>query len=410
MFVMQTRIPHHSDVHPRRGLLTPAIAVALLVVMAATALVLDRLWLESARIEMTTAAEASALAAGKQLATEESLRANDDGLRDLESARQLAAEIAAQNLVAGQPVSLADPATGDIRFGQSVWNRDLAVRRFVETEYRPTSVVVTLRRTRAGDNPVALFVSGLTGQPAGDVTVRVEATIDNRVRGVRPFPGARVPAVPLAILEQDPTGNRSDTWEAAIEQRGGQDQYRCNPETGQITAEPDGIPELILRTGIDADSSTAPNARLVDLGTSFQSDRLESQIRHGWTAEHLAAFGGELAFDGVPILLPARTESSESICAGFDALIGQARICLLYTAGESAGTGAAGQISCDRLVAIRVLDVRWTSHNSCEVIVQPGVVTTRTAMLTGDGPDFEQISSAGRTERNRYIYKLHLSR
>ncbi len=43
----------------RRGFTTPAVAIALLVVMAGLALVLDRLWLDTADLELTTAAEAA---------------------------------------------------------------------------------------------------------------------------------------------------------------------------------------------------------------------------------------------------------------------------------------------------------------------------------------------------------------
>ena len=44
----------------RRGSLVPAVAVALAVVGAFMAVVLDRLWIDAARMELLTAAEAAA--------------------------------------------------------------------------------------------------------------------------------------------------------------------------------------------------------------------------------------------------------------------------------------------------------------------------------------------------------------
>ena len=215
----------------RRGFITPLIAVALLVVMAAIALVLDRLWLDAAMVELTGTAESSALAAGRQLAGDDLLRPGKASQHRIDQARQAAARIAERNLVAGHPVTLDTDPDGDIRFGRLVLDQESGRTKFLQTRSNPSTVVVTAKRTRSRNNPLALLFAQLTRQPAGDVATRVEATIDNRVIGVRPFDGVAVPGFPLAILKSDPEGKRKDTWDAAIEQRCGQDRYSFDVRT-----------------------------------------------------------------------------------------------------------------------------------------------------------------------------------
>ncbi len=102
----------------RRGFTTPAVAIALLVVMAGLALVLDRLWLDTADLELTTAAEAAALAAASELANDDLLKLNAVPELRFERARAAAAWIASQNLVAGSPVVLNTDPEGYIRLGR----------------------------------------------------------------------------------------------------------------------------------------------------------------------------------------------------------------------------------------------------------------------------------------------------
>src|SRR5262245_51018624 len=86
---------------PRRGFTTPAVAIALLIAMCGLALILDRLWLDAADLELTTAAEAAALGAASALANDDLLRINADPELRQDDARNAAAWIASQNTVAG---------------------------------------------------------------------------------------------------------------------------------------------------------------------------------------------------------------------------------------------------------------------------------------------------------------------
>ncbi|MFP6765498.1 MAG: hypothetical protein VB858_17855, partial [Planctomycetaceae bacterium] len=226
--------------------MAPAAIMALVVVIAGVALVLDQLWLDAASVELQTAAESAALAAGGELATDDLLKLNFSRENILQRARQKATEIAATNQIAGRPVQLDDSIAGDIRFGRVVVQSSSGREVFVETDFQPTSVATRAEHSRSQNNPVALFLNGLTGKTGGDVTAIAEASLDNRLIGLQPLDGVPIPALPLAILKSDLDGRNLETWDSAIVNRQGHDQFSYHEDTGEISSEPDGIPEIRL--------------------------------------------------------------------------------------------------------------------------------------------------------------------
>ena len=150
--MMVQRITHRRCFNNRRGMLTPMIAFALVVVMAAVALLLDRLWLDAAAVELVTCAEASALAAAGELANDDLLQTHFDSKRRITAARRAAVDVAYQNRVCGSPVTLDSSASGDVRFGRLVLDPETGETRFLETIHDPTSVMVTGRKTKSRNN------------------------------------------------------------------------------------------------------------------------------------------------------------------------------------------------------------------------------------------------------------------
>jgi hypothetical protein len=438
-----TPMPAQRTRDSRRGFTTPAVAVALLVTMAGLALILDRLWLDAADLELTTAAEAAALAAASELASDDLLRLDADPELRFERARASAAWIASQNLVAGDPVVINTDPEGDIRLGRLVADDQSGQVQFQATSKNPTTAVVTALRTRRSSNPVGLFVSGVTGQPHGDIASRVEASVDNRVTGVRPQEGTPVPAFPLAIWLRDPAGQRVDTWETQIEARRGPDEFGYDPVDRRVYRGSDGIPEIVLHSQARQQPSANSNVLIVDLGTRLNDRALGEQFRSGWSVQDLASFDGELRVTAsAPALLRASAELRHADREALDELIGEPRICMLYSTAMPSGTGAELQATCVRLVAIRVLAVRDQGDGSCDLVVQPCIVKTRTAVLDVPSPystdgmiavqpySTATDSSAARSTNssgtttgtttpgvnktatdtgNPYIYKLHLT-
>lgn len=401
----------------RRGFTTPAIAIALLVCMAGLALVLDRLWLDAADLELTTAAEAAALAAASELANDDTLKLSADPELRIERARASAAWIASQNLVAGSPVILSTDPERDIRLGRLTEDSQTGQVQFSETTQNPTTAVVTALRTRQNSNPVNLFVAGVTGQPQGDVATRVEASVDNRIAGVRPQPGTPVPALPLAIWWRDPAGLRLDTWENRIDLRMGTDLYAYDSITHAVTSGSDGIPEMVLRSQPRGSQASNTNVLVVDVGSGLNDASLQRQFASGWTADDLDSLGGQLCVTiAAPATLAASPTLPHSDRESLDTLIGQPRICLLYSGTTSSGNGSSIQATCMQLVAVRIMAVRDQNDGSCEVVVQPCVVKTKTALLNVTSPYSTDSVILGNPTKsvttspgNPYIYKLQLT-
>ncbi len=274
-------IGQSNHVHRRDGFITPFVVFALLVVMCCLALVFDRLWLDSTVVELTRGAEAAALRAAKGLASDDRLLKEVDARARIQTARTAAANIAVQNLVAGDPLVLDTSPQGDIRFGRLIEHSETGLTVFLETLNNPTSVVVTAERSRGRGNPIALIFKQLTRQSAGDAVARAEATIQNRIVGVRPFDGVHVPGLPMAILKKAAAGERQDTWDVQIEQRQGKDRYSYNEQAKQVVLSPDGIPEIVLKGYSWQSQPQAANVLLVDLGSDLRDDVLSRQIRNG---------------------------------------------------------------------------------------------------------------------------------
>jgi hypothetical protein len=388
----------------RRGLTTPLVAAALLVAMAGLALILDRLWLQAAQVELTTASEAAALAAARTLAGDDRLRGDVDQALLVNRALAAAAGLAARNTVAGTPVTL-DLSTDDVQFGRFVTTEETGERQFLQTDAEPTHVLVTAHRSRSRGNPVALFIGELTRQSWGDVVGQAEAGLDNRLVGVRPFAGAPVPALPLAIWQVDPSGQRTDTWQAAIEQREGKDEYGYDAASQQVTTEADGIPELTLRSQPRTGTSNRVNLQVLDLGTGFDEESLRRQFTTGWIAGDLETWNGELRLSASQngeqssgLELPSTPVMQSAERDALESLLGEPRICLLYSQLVAPAQSQQTRTTCVEFVAIRVLAVRDLSDGGAELVVQPTVMTTRTALT-------DQVA-----EGNSYIHRLTLTK
>lgn len=178
----------------------PAIAVALVAILGGAALVVDRLWLDTAHTELRTAAEAAALAAGRELANDDLLRTSHNQQSRVVKARLAAARIAAENFAIGEPLVLNTDDDGDVRVGQLTFDDSTGESLFIETEDNPTTVVVSARRTNDRQWPVDLPFRTLVGPNTADVVAIAEATLDNHIIGIRSVNYLAVPTLPIAIL------------------------------------------------------------------------------------------------------------------------------------------------------------------------------------------------------------------
>ncbi len=397
---------HFSQTHQRlpqsrkarQGSFAPAAIVALVVVVSGVAMVLDKLWLEAAHAELTTAVEAAALSSGKQLASDDLLREDSEIETRLEQARVQAAELAAQHLIAGQPVQLDASEEGSIRFGKLVMRESADEPLFVETTDNPTSVVVTGAKTRSRNNPVAMLWQGIAGQDFADVVARAEASVNNHVVGFRALNGIPIPALPLAILKRDLLQKRPD-WETQIEQRLGQDRWRYDAVTHQPVEEKDGIPEIVLQTVALNGKSEDANAHLFALDRTTNFDEMHEHLKRGWSVTDFRSPEPELRLDRGPQEFLTIDPNGGNAATELSKLNGECRIVMLYDEIHD------GNVRCVEAVAGRILHLSRSENGAFRIVFQPGVLTTRTAILAHE----TLVPLTHESAVNRYIYKLQLT-
>jgi len=404
------------------------VAVSILVIGAAMALALDRAWIDAAQVELTVATDAAALAAARDLATDDLLRIGADTSDGRIAAARLAAtQVAEMNRVAGTPLALTD---ADITFGQWVYSQSSGTFVFLETELDPLAVMITGIRERSRSNPVGLLMRGVTGQPAADLARRAIATLDNQIVGVRAAANLVVPGLPLAILDQDPTGNRLDTWQAQITARKGGDQAGYDTTTNTVTAAADGIPEIVLSgSATDAATTTTkkPNFCFVDFSTSYDPQHVATMVTHGWTHGDLKPFNHELSLANMPVTLPATAAPGGSEWEALTPMAGECRVCLLYmpvAASTSTATGSSTglAVSITGLVAGRILSISRNAGQPPQIVFQPGVIITRAAETATEivaqvaaqnaNSETQTTSTApvsSTAALNPYIYKMTLA-
>jgi hypothetical protein len=387
----------------RRGITAPAMLIAIVVVMMAVALTLDRMWLNAAQAELTTAVESAALRGGRLLASDDLLRRHVDHKERLRNAREAAAMIARSNKISGQPVQLDDSEEGDIRFGRIMHKGPKREELFIETEYHPLSVVVRAEHSRSKNNPVGLFMGSLTGQAAGDVAAIAEASIDNHIVALRPYDGVPVPVLPIAILRFDLKKRGVPDWETSIEQRQGSDRLGYDEATNEVIG-PDGIPEIVLSSPAFGGKPEKANVHFFAFNPRLPKGVIVRHIQTGWNEDDIP-----VEYNGLFRLDRAQSDwrtlnVASRVVDELNQLIGQCRIVFLYDEFKPSRNGE-GTIRCVGVVAGRILALTHRKDGSCDFIFQPGVLTTRTAVTAKEMP----VGGAAKRFKNKYIYKLQLT-
>jgi hypothetical protein len=126
-----------------------AVCLPLLLIMAAFAV--DVAWMQLVRTELRTSTDAAARAGAKELSLSQSTT----------TARERAKEVARRNLVAGDPLQLAN---SDIVFGNGTQANEASRFKFTGGGSKPNAVQVTGRRTKGSlTGPVDLLFSGVLG-------------------------------------------------------------------------------------------------------------------------------------------------------------------------------------------------------------------------------------------------------
>jgi Mg-chelatase subunit ChlD len=126
-----------------------AVCLPLFIIMAAFAV--DVAWMQLVRTELRTSTDAAARAGAKELSLSQSTT----------TARNRAKEVARRNLVAGEPLQLANR---DIVFGNGDQASETSRFKFTPGGDKPNAVQITGRRTKgSATGPVDLLFAGVLG-------------------------------------------------------------------------------------------------------------------------------------------------------------------------------------------------------------------------------------------------------
>lgn len=402
----------------RKGVITPLAAIVMLIAMASIALIVNRLWLDAASLEVTTCIETAALAAGQELASDELLKEEPDYQILMDRAEKKANGALVLNTIAGQRMGIELTKDNNLFFGKSVPVADTGSNKFLQTKNQPTSVQIKTHHSNQLNNPVAEFMSDITATDLGSTNAQIEASVDNRVIGLRPFDNISVPAFPLAILKNDPTGKHTETWEIQIDQKKGKDEYQFHPDTHTVTRGSDGIPEIRLTGKPRRGDITDANMQILDFDSRLDSEAVVRQILSGLSEEDLKDYHGELLFDSEPIQIKCSPNIENDEQDAFQKMIGQCRICFLYDQVEPTTRSFNGIADCTDMIAGRVMSVNRLDNQTCEIILQPGVLTSRAAILEESTVSESETNSVQKAttakddkkpRKNKYIYKLFLT-
>lgn len=399
---------------PRRpGGVTAFLLVASVVLLGALAIAVDYAYVWQSRQELQNSADAAALAAVASLVDDDYLLgdpARTKLLMDVGRAR--AVRFAALNPVQGRPLVLGANPTND-RNGDIVFGRVATPlsRTFIAAENvtdpnnlfltRLNAVIVHVKRTRAGGNPLRTLVGFGLALRSADVQVVAAATLDQDVYGFRPVGGRPVPLAPIA-LRSDPAGNDPRSWENQVARGQGPDVYRFDRASHALVPDPvgDGLHEFTVTLAPPGGPDNQANGALIQIGTTTPAAQ---QLRQGVSA---ADIGGQFALDGTNRLVVAGSveapapgsQPDEDLRAALEELraSGAQRAWPLYV---SAG---GGEVELAGFVAARVAAV-GPAGQPLSFTLQPTFLATPSALT-----DVARRGVNGAAVPNPYIARIRL--
>lgn len=286
-------------------------------------------------------------------------------------------------------VNLANSPDGDIVLGRLTNLQDRSEQLATGVpgdEYNAVSVLVRLDDVRNG--PVPFFFGQIFGLRNKNISARAVAAAQNNISGFRVTPtSGNANLMPFTI--------HVDAWNSLLAgtlTRG--DDFRYDPETGEVLPGPDGINELNMYPGAptesdgggrpkESDNGQLPpgNFGTVNIGKQSNSTAdLRRQILEGISENDLSYHGGEIVLDeDGKLYLSGDPGLNAAIRRELEQIKGQPRTILLFT--EVAGPGNNAIYTIVGFAGIRVVDVHLTgSMKSKAVCVQPAVSVDPTAV------------------------------
>ena len=364
--------------HRPRGMAALLFGLLLPVLIGFVALSVDTAVIATARAQLSTAADAAALAGAQQLASEYRVRGITDLTTTIAAANAQGAAFGTANHVLGHGVTLIQNPTnvagvGDMIVGYLDPDNPLSAM-VTAPASAPlyNSVQVTANLSAARGSVVPTFFGSLMGFRGANVTVQSTATAWNySIAGFKSINNESAQLLPIVL---DVT-----TYQAMMAGTTS-DQYTYNPVTNTVTTGPDGITESLL---YPVASGNPGNWGTIKVGVSNNSTSiLVAQIENGISPSQLATYPGGVIQLDTTLTPPSITFSgnpgiSAGISSALQSIIGKPVMIPIYD--QSGGNGNNAWYRVIDFVAVRLLTVNFQG-NPKYVIVQPALVTDPTAI------------------------------
>jgi Flp pilus assembly protein TadG len=352
-------------------------AVLLPALVGFAALSVDTAIVSVARSQLSTAADAAALAGAMQLATENRVRGGTDLTAELTAANSQAVSLATSNHVLGAtPVVNANNANtsgGQIMIGYlDPTNPSSTLDSSSASTKLFNSVQVKMLRDSSHGGAVPTVFAQLMGFKGTNVTVPSTATAQSySIRGFQATGSLNANLLPIVL---DKT-----TWQSMM---AGQstDQYTYNSASNTVTSGADGIYESHL---YPVASGSPGNWGTIKVGVSNNSTSvLSAQILNGITPAQLATFpNSTIQLDSTQsppsITFSGNPGISAGIKSALTSIIGKPVAVPIYDLN-----GGNGSNAWYRVIAFqpaRILSVNFQG-NPKYVIIQPALLNDATGI------------------------------
>ena len=400
----------------RRGVAVGFLIVTLVFLAGFVALGLNTSRLMHTKAELRAVCQSAALAGARELLDEGVLYGYPDKRDDVLMAREAARLLGRANRVDGRVVVL-DPNPKNLPLGDVVVGTvdplgpvGLPLGLPVDPE-KPQAVNTVRVSATLNDNVfnrVSLWLGKLTGVLTADTAATAQATLDTRIAGFKPERGVKAPVVPLAA-EYGAWLKQAEAEPVA----GVNDRFTVNPQTGQVTSGPDGIPEIVLNCGPNpppaasrstestevadaaptddtsaatAESEDAADESAIGAAWCVALDLVNDQklpyiwpvrCREGLSIGDLSAVGGQLVLAGGALVMPRVRPLPDEVPYGLMDIVGQSRAWPLfegYTEGDAPTCTLVG------FAAARILTVAQSPDGSWELVAQPTTMVSSQAV------------------------------
>jgi Flp pilus assembly protein TadG len=338
------------------------------------ALSVDSGVLAVARAQLSTVADAAALAGATQLA--------DDyfriGITNLSNANDKAATIGQYNLVLGQAAVITQnpgnaSGVGDIMVGYiDPTNTQSTLDSSAASASIFNSVQVTAQRSSDHGGLVPIFFAKVwPGVTDTAVSVQSTATVFTySIKGIQGDGSSNVPLLPIVLAKSTYTAMIAGPTQA-------QDQYTWNPATKTVTSGPDGVAESVLYPvgGVPPVNCGTIKVGVPDISPSTQG----AQIQYGITPAQMATYNSAIQLNSS--LTPPSVTFDGNL--GIDAAL-EPNIKVIITNGQPVTIpiydDTNGNNPPYRVVAFAPVHVLDSNFASNYVIVQPALVKNSPAI------------------------------